>query len=300
MLASAVIPFIDTHCHLHGLPHDAWETVGATGIAAAILSAGNPHDRREVHQEVPDAEELLRIWEHPIRLAPWTEKKHLFRVFVAVGISSMTRVANWERALELMPEYLRRPGVVAVGEAGLDPVQYFGMQWPLDEQKVVLAEQLRLARELDLPFIMHTPKVKKQSEYLQQLTPSELPADGYKRHYLDLDLAIVERAGFDQRRLVIDHVDASVIAFVLEETEAYIGIRVGQIPTTTPPQYFADVVEKYGPERLMINTDHIAYSSHDLLAIPRTIREMLRRGIGRATIQRVVFDNANEFFRLGL
>ena len=43
MSASAVIPYIDSHCHTHGFPYDAWETVGATGIAAAVISAGNPH-----------------------------------------------------------------------------------------------------------------------------------------------------------------------------------------------------------------------------------------------------------------
>lgn len=54
MSTSAVIPYIDSHCHTHGFPYDAWETVGATGIAAAVISAGNPHVHREIHEEVPD------------------------------------------------------------------------------------------------------------------------------------------------------------------------------------------------------------------------------------------------------
>ena len=40
--------------------------------------------------------------------------------------------------------------------------------------------------------------------------------------------------------------------------------------------------------------------STDLLAIPKTIREMRRRGIDEQTIRRAVFDNANEFYGLGL
>jgi predicted metal-dependent TIM-barrel fold hydrolase len=50
----------------------------------------------------------------------------------------------------------------------------------------------------------------------------------------------------------------------------------------------------------MINSDHVAYISTDLLAIPKTIREMRRRGIDEQTIRRAVFDNANEFYALGL
>ncbi len=50
----------------------------------------------------------------------------------------------------------------------------------------------------------------------------------------------------------------------------------------------------------MINSDHVAYISTDLPAIPKTIREMRRRGIDEQTIRRAVFDNANEFYALGL
>jgi predicted metal-dependent TIM-barrel fold hydrolase len=36
------------------------------------------------------------------------------------------------------------------------------------------------------------------------------------------------------------------------------------------------------------------------MAIPKAIREMRRRGIAEGAIRRVVFDNANEFYQLGL
>ncbi len=36
----------------------------------------------------------------------------------------------------------------------------------------------------------------------------------------------------------------------------------------------------------MINSDHVAYISTDLPAIPKTIREMRRRGIDEQTIRR--------------
>ena len=112
-----------------------------------------------------------------------------------------------------------------------------------------------------------------------------------------LSSALVSR---HHARLVIDHVDETILDYVLEETTAYIGIGVGQTLRHTNPIYFADVVEKHGPDRLMINSDHIAYVGNDMMAIPKAIREMLRRGVDRTSIEKAVFGNANTFYRLGL
>jgi uncharacterized protein len=216
-----------------------------------------------------------------------------------VGISFMTRVKQWEQALELIPEYLRLPQVVAIGETGIDPVQYFGMQWSLDEQRVAFTEQVRLAKELDVPFVLHTPTPKKSRDFLGELAVLDLPEQDYKRHYLDMDLDIINRLGLDHRRLVIDHVDETILDYVFQETDAYIGIGVGQTLRHTTPEFFADVVEQYGSNRLMVNSDHIAYVSCDLLAIPKTVRALWRRGVDVASIRQAVFDNANDFYQLG-
>ena len=300
MASSAVIPYIDSHCHTHGFPYDAWETIGSTGVAAVVISAGNPHVHREIHDEVPDLNDVRRYWEEPIRFSKSAENMHFFKVFVGVGISFMTRVDQWEQALDLIPELLKKSNVVAIGETGIDPVQYFGMRWPIEEQKIVFEEQVRLAKKLDVPFILHTPTPKKNRDFLHELAVSEIPNEEYKRYFLDLDMEIINKVGLDHKRLVIDHVDETILEYVLEETDAYIGIGVGQTMRHTNPQYFADVVERHGPDRLMVNSDHVAYVSNDLLAIPKTIRELRRRGVKDLNIRKAVFSNANEFYGLNL
>ena len=300
MASSAVIPYIDSHCHTHGFPYDAWETIGSTGVAAVVISAGNPHVHREIHDEVPDLNDVRRYWEEPIRFSKSAENMHFFKVFVGVGISFMTRVDQWEQALDLIPELLKKPNVVAIGETGIDPVQYFGMRWPIEEQKIVFEEQVRLAKKLDVPFILHTPTPKKNRDFLHELAVSEIPNEEYKRYFLDFDMEIINKVGLDHKRLVIDHVDETILEYVLEETDAYIGIGVGQTMRHTNPQYFADVVERHGPDRLMVNSDHVAYVSNDLLAIPKTIRELRRRGVKDLNIRKAVFSNANEFYGLNL
>lgn len=300
MASSAVIPYIDSHCHTHGFPYDAWETIGSTGVAAVVISAGNPHVHREIHDEVPDLNDVRRYWEEPIRFSKSAENMHFFKVFVGVGISFMTRVDQWEQALDLIPELLKKSNVVAIGETGIDPVQYFGMRWPVEEQKIVFEEQVRLAKKLDVPFILHTPTPKKSRDFLHELAVSEIPNEEYKRFFLDLDMEIINKVGLDHKRLVIDHVDETILEYVLEETDAYIGIGVGQTMRHTNPQYFADVVERHGPDRLMVNSDHVAYVGNDLLAIPKTIRELRRRGVKDLNIRKAVFSNANEFYGLNL
>jgi len=300
MASSEVIPYIDSHCHTHGFPYDAWETIGSTGVAAVVISAGNPHVHREIHDEVPDLNDVRRYWEEPIRFSKSAENMHFFKVFVGVGISFMTRVDQWEQALDLIPELLKKSNVVAIGETGIDPVQYFGMRWPVEEQKIVFEEQVRLAKKLDVPFILHTPTPKKNRDFLHELAVSEIPNEEYKRYFLDLDMEIINKVGLDHKRLVIDHVDETILEYVLEETDAYIGIGVGQTMRHTNPQYFADVVERHGPDRLMVNSDHVAYVGNDLLAIPKTIRELRRRGVKDLNIRKAVFSNANEFYGLNL
>ena len=300
MALSAVIPYIDSHCHTHGFPYDAWETIGSTGVAAVVISAGNPHVHREIHDEVPDLNDVRRYWEEPIRFSKSAENMHFFKVFVGVGISFMTRVDQWEQALDLIPELLKKSNVVAIGETGIDPVQYFGMRWPIEELKIVFEEQVRLAKKLDVPFILHTPTPKKSRDFLHELAVSEIPNEEYKRYFLDLDMEIINKVGLDHKRLVIDHVDETILEYVLEEPDAYVGIGVGQTMRHTNPQYFADVVERHGPDRLMVNSDHVAYVGNDLLAIPKTIRELRRRGVKDLNIRKAVFSNANEFYGLNL
>jgi len=69
---------------------------------------------------------------------------------------------------------------------------------------------------------------------------------------------------------------------------------------TRIPNFFAGMVQRYGPERLMINTDHTPECGCDILAIPKTIRELQRRRVDNGSIRLAVFDNANKFFGLGL
>ena len=293
--------FIDSHNHLHGFSHDVWELQAISGMAATILSCGNPHVYREMWDHVPTAADVKELWESPLRFAEAAEEKHLISVRCALGISSMTRVDGWPELIDALPDYLADPRVVALGEVGLDPGQYFGFGWPLEEQAECLEAQARIAAALELPLILHTPTYKNPKEFLGGVdTQEDVAPEDFRLHYLRQDLEIIERAGLDHSLLVVDHVDATIVDFVHDETGAWCATSLG---STLRPIAARDVVEwvaRHGGERILLNSDLIPYTSNELLCIPKAVRAMRRAGIAEDDISRVSFDNANRLFGLGL
>ncbi len=74
------------------------------------------------------------------------------RVFAAVGTHPHDAKTLDAAALETQRELARSPGVVAIGETGLD---FYRDLSPRDVQRQALVAQLALAREESLPVILH-------------------------------------------------------------------------------------------------------------------------------------------------
>jgi predicted metal-dependent TIM-barrel fold hydrolase len=281
---------------MHSLPWDVWELLGMAGMQAAVISAGSPYLSRSVRSEVPGPSEIEALWRQPIELARTAPEDLLFRLYVSIGISHATQVRDWEKLLERMPAYFQDPLVVAVGEMGLDPFQVWGMTWSLEEQEDVLRGQLHVAKDHGKPFILHTPSPRKRALITGGVAlPEEL-----KRSCLERDLRVVEVVGFPQERLVVDHCDATTLEFVLKETSAYAGISVGLAIREIRPQDVAELVARHGPERILLNSDLIAYTSYDALALPASLRAMRLRGLPLNHIRQAAFENANTFYGLHL
>ena len=223
-------PFIDSHNHLHGFNHDVWELLAIAGMAGTVLSCGNPHVYREMWERAPNADDIRALWESPMRFAEAAEERHLVRVRCAVGISSMTRVAEWEKLVDMLPDYLSDERVVALGEVGLDPGQYFGLGWPLEEQAECFEAQAGVAARLGMPLILHTPTPKQTKDFLGGVdTQGDVAPETVRLHYLKQDLEIIDRAGLDHSLLVIDHVDETIVDFVHTETQAWCATSMGSI-----------------------------------------------------------------------
>lgn len=73
-------------------------------------------------------------------------------LYASVGVHPHEAEEMRDRDLEILKEAARHPKVKAIGEIGLD---YYYDNSPRDLQRLWFAKQLELAKELDLPVIIH-------------------------------------------------------------------------------------------------------------------------------------------------
>ncbi|MBM4020170.1 MAG: YchF/TatD family DNA exonuclease [Planctomycetes bacterium] len=128
-------PAIDTHAHVH-FDQLAGDLLGvldrarAAGIEAIINVGTGPAENGRV-VETAARERML---------------------YAAVGFhphaAAQVKVADWS----VLEDLARRPKVAALGEFGLD---YHYKHSPPEVQRGVFAQGIRLARDLDLPLIIH-------------------------------------------------------------------------------------------------------------------------------------------------
>jgi TatD DNase family protein len=128
----------DTHCHIdeEAFAADREEVIArqrAAGVDAMIVPGVN----------VASIDTVLEVCH-----------QHPGYCFPALGLHPEDVKADWQTALETVETAIRahRSELVAIGEIGLD---YYWDKTYKEEQQEVLRRQLLLARELDLPVILH-------------------------------------------------------------------------------------------------------------------------------------------------
>ena len=128
----------DTHCHIdeEAFAADREETIARqreNGVEAMVVPGVN----------VASIETVLDVCH-----------RHPHFCYPALGLHPEDVKENWESDLATIEAAIRthRDKLVAIGEIGLD---YYWDKTYKEEQKEVLRRQLLLARELDLPVILH-------------------------------------------------------------------------------------------------------------------------------------------------
>lgn len=132
--------FIDSHCHIDGEAFDGdrdevVERARNAGVAAMlVVGTGNPHDG-----EIAKAVETAGKYEN---------------VFASVGVHPHDAKLYDDAAEEKLINLVKSsPKVIAWGEIGLD---YYYEHSPRDVQREVFIRQIRTAKSLDLPIIIHS------------------------------------------------------------------------------------------------------------------------------------------------
>ncbi|MBS1796428.1 MAG: TatD family hydrolase [Acidobacteria bacterium] len=153
--------FIDSHCHIDGEAFDAdrdqvVERAKAAGVRAMlVVGTGDPHTG-EIAKAVGTAERYPNV-------------------FAAVGVHPHDAKLYDEAAESILIELVESsPKVIAWGEIGLD---FYYDHSPRDVQIEVFKRQIRKARELDLPIIVHSRDADRETV---EILTEECSAPGFR------------------------------------------------------------------------------------------------------------------------
>lgn len=252
----------DPHVHMTSRTTDDYEAMANRGIAAIVEPAfwlGQPRTNAATFE---DYFLSLLGWE------PFRASQFGIRHFCTIGLNP--KEANDPRVaaevLDLLPRYLVKDGVVAVGEIGYDDMT------PTEE--TYFAAQLELAATFELPVLVHTPHRDKKR--------------GTER-----SLALIQDMRFPEERVLIDHNNEETLPLVLD-TGCWAGHSIYP-DTKMDEERMVVLVKKYGKERIIVNSA-ADWGKSDPLKVAKTAGRMLERGISRADVEAIVWDNPIRFF----
>lgn len=110
-------------------------------------------------------------------------------IYTAVGIHPHEAAKVPPDYLKLLREMSVHPKVVAIGEIGLD---FFRNRSPRDRQIEVFRRQLQLAREVNLPVVLHDREA--HEEMVSILEADGLPPAGGVMHCFSGDLSLAKKS----------------------------------------------------------------------------------------------------------
>lgn len=249
---------IDPHAHMIARTTDDYQAMARAGIVAVIEPAFWLGQARTNVGSFIDYFSTITGFER------FRAGQFGIRHYCAIGLNPK-EANNRELAdavLDVLPRYLAKEGVVALGEIGYDE------QTELEDR--AFRAQIALAKEFDLPIMIHTPHRDKKRGTTRTMD-------------------VLEECGFDPARCVIDHNNEETVAQVLERGywcafTIYPSTKMGN-------ERLAAIVEKYGPERIIVDSA-CDWGVSDPLAVAKSARLMAAHGISQETIHKVVYANA--------
>lgn len=251
----------DPHIHMSARTTDDYVAMYESGVRAVVEPSfwlGQP--RTSVGSFV-DYFDALIGWER-FRAAQYGIRHHC-----TIGLNP--KEANDPRCREVLavlPRYLAKDGVVAVGELGYDSMT--------PEEEEVFATQLALARDVGLPAVVHTPHRDK--------------AAGTTR-----TLDVVRESGIGPERVVVDHLNETTVAEVAA-SGCWMGFSI--YPHTKMDEHrMVAILREYGTERMLVNSA-ADWGQSDPLKTRKTAEAMLDAGFTEHDVDVVLWQNPVAFY----
>ncbi|HEY8465838.1 MAG TPA: TatD family hydrolase [Solirubrobacterales bacterium] len=252
----------EPHAHMTSRTTDDYEAMAASGVKVLVEPAfwlGQP--RTYVGSFIDYFNSLLG-WER-FRASQFGIRHHC-----TIGLNP--KEANDDElrkgVLEVLPRFLAKDGVVAVGEIGFDAMT--------KAEEEALVAQLEMAAEHDLPVLVHTPHRDK--------------AAGTRR-----TLELVAESPLPPEKVLIDHNNELTVAEVLE-SGCWAGFSI--YPNTKMDEHrMVRILEEHGTDRMIINSA-CDWGVSDPLKTRKTVDAMLAAGFTDEDVDKVAWQNPVEFF----
>ncbi|HXV35453.1 MAG TPA: TatD family hydrolase [Gaiellaceae bacterium] len=252
----------DPHVHMTSRTTDDYEAMAASGVKAIVEPAfwlGQP--RTSVGSFVDYFSSLIG-WER-FRASQFGIRHHCT---IGLNPKEANDLSVRDEVLAVMPRYLEKDGVVAVGEIGFDSMT------AAEEEAFV--DQLAIAREHELPVLVHTPHRDKEA--------------GTRR-----TLELLEEADFPPGQAVVDHNNELTVGMVLE-SGCWAGFSI--YPFTKMDEHrMVRILEERGLERMLVNSA-ADWGISDPLKVSKTVAAMQEAGFSDDDVDRLVWRNPVEFF----
>jgi predicted metal-dependent TIM-barrel fold hydrolase len=250
--------YIDPHIHMVSRTTDDYQAMRAAGVVAVIEPAFWMGQPRTEAGSFKDYFSALVGWER--------FRASQFGVchYCTIGLNSKeaNNEALAEQAMELLPLYACKEGVVAIGEIGFDEMT------ALEEK--YFRQQLELARELDMLVLVHTPHRNKK--------------EGTSR-----SMDICGEHGLPPGRVIIDHNNEETVRETLDR--GYWAAFTIYPHTKMGNERMVEIVRQYGSERIIVDSS-ADWGVSDPLAVPKTAALMRERGLSGETVHMVCYANA--------
>lgn len=254
--------FIDPHVHMSSRTTDDYEAMAKAGIVALIEPSfwlGQPRTKVGSFQDYYSS---LVGWE------PFRASQFGIQHYCTIGLNSKeaNNEALAEQVMELLPLYVHKQNVVAIGEIGYDD------QTAAEDKYFRL--QLELAKELDMVVQIHTPHRDKKAGTIKSME-------------------VCLEHGLDPSRIIIDHNNEETVEEVLNR--GFLAAFTIYPNTKMGNERMVEVVKKYGSTDIIVDSS-ADWGVSDPLAVPKTAALMLKSGIAKEHVIKTCYQNALDAF----
>ncbi len=256
--------YIDPHIHMVSRITDDYERLARSGCEAisepafwAGFDRGSAEAFRDYFKQLTEFERN-RAAQFGIQHFCW----------LCINAKEAENVSLSREVIALIPEFLDTPGVLGIGEIGLNK--------NTPNEATIFTEQVDFAASHEELILIHTPHLE----------------DKYMGTRMILDV-LASDSRVTPGRVLIDHVEEHTVKLALDGGY-WCGMTLYPLTKCTPARA-VDIIERVGVERIMVNSAG-DWGVSDPTAVPKFVVEMRSRGHAESTIRKIVYDNPLSFF----